>query len=503
VSPWLATAAAALLAVLPMQTSSVAPAPTAAESEDVQLRLANARIRFERALASHRYRRDDPDVIAIGRALTEDLLPLLAWRGEFRGDVVNTLGAIASDALGAYLATIDPRNEMALAIAYLRAHADASLVARLIGDSPVVAGALTPAADAIVELGRRGQASMAPVFASLLPVATRDRERICHASLFLPARARATVVDALVASLPPDPPDDVSAACVLLAVQSRAGRTLVARWIDRVDVASLPRVLSRWYLAAAVALANTEQHATAERAQRAVLGAGVPPFDAGDALAHYAPFLPLGAPAARAFVARISPLLPSDIRALGPARLRAHDATLASAAIDRLRAAAGDPQLLRMAMLLVGLGVADTPSTPVRARLLELREQLHATVGPRVDPREVDSWLDAIAAVDACHGAHACLASLVAHGAEHAAARAIFTLGARGLAALDEATATALVTRLAGPASVPLVSAFTLAVDGCPDRLRGATEARVVADDLFTPMRVFFSVFAATCEGSH
>jgi hypothetical protein len=277
----------------------------------------------------------------------------------------------------------------------------------------------------------------------------------------------------------------------------------MAQWIQRVETNNPTRVLNRWYVTAAIALAGTEQRADADRAQRAVLATGIPPYDAGDALQMVGPFLPLQKAAARTFIARLNALVPTMLRTTGPTRLQARDPAVVEEATELLRNPNLDGSLLRAALLIAGLGANETPTGTLRARMVSLREQTRAFSTYRVEPREIDAWIEAVSAVDACHGARPCLAGLVSHGAEATAARALFVLGPRGLAALDATSADALVRRLASAASVPLASAFALTVQGCPARLRGAAESRVVADDVLNPIRAFFAEFTATCNAPH
>ncbi|MEI8258776.1 MAG: hypothetical protein WCJ30_24160, partial [Deltaproteobacteria bacterium] len=291
------------------------------------------------------------------------------------------------------------------------------------------------------------------------------------------------------------PPADADPSCVALAVRSLAGRSLVARWVESSDASPSVAYVPRWYLTAAFVLADTRQRGAALRAQVATLATGVV-NDPTDALLGVTPLLALEGPRARALAASVAAQFPQSTRVLGPARLRARDPAVVTESLTLLSITRID---VALRLLITGLGASEGAVTTTRAALVSLREQSRAVLLSRIDPREVDAWLEALIAVSACHAARACLAGLVAHGSETAAARAVYALGARGLESLDDATADALVRRLSTIASVPLLSAFALTVRGCPTRLRGAVEARTVADERLLAIRPFFSWFAAAC----
>ncbi len=495
-SLWLTLALATLASVTPMQTA--ANARSASEVERLQIQLAVARTRFQRALAAHHFRRDDPVVVATGRDLTRELIPLLAPRAEGRGDVVGTLALIASDALGPYLATLDRGAEPTLALTYIRAHDDPAFLARLVGDPVDLGGALTPGGEALLEVAHRGRLSVVPALSSLFPrLRGTDRERVCHAAAHLPRAGSESVVSALVAALPATAPPETDAGCVVLAMRSVAGRALIARWIESSELSAPFVMLPRWYLAAAFGLADSEQRAAARRAQAAVIASGIV-SDATDVLQRLAPMLTLESPRARDLAWNVAMHFPYTLRILGPARLRARDTAIVGESLTVLTNPRHETSALRTALLVVGLGAPEATLTTTRARLVSFREFMRA-LPTRFDAREVDAWLDAMTAVTACRGAHACLADLVARGSEAAAARALFALGPRGLASLDEVTSDALVRRLSTAATTPLLGAFALTVRGCPARLRGALEARTVADDQLIPIRPFYSAFVAAC----
>lgn len=495
-SNWLAiTAAAAIFAVTPLQrlpNSAAASTPDAREQDEAELLLATARVRFLRTLAQHHYDRADPAVAQTGRELTAQILPLLALRGAIHGVATETLGDIASDALGAYFASIDPAREAVLAVRYLRVHDDTELSARFVATAT---GSLVPSNLVLADIAEHGRRSIAPAVATAIARGDGERDRLCRGALHLPDDVRAPVVNALVASLPSEPSEDIGPACAVLASQSRAGRALLARWIDAA-IATGDTVRGLWFLAASFALAGGEQRAASDR--------GLEDIDARshrfsrataeELVTPVAPFLPLASPALRPFFVRSAVVRRPLVDALALGRVAAGDTTVVADILRTRPPASGDNTMLRFAIVFAR--DADVPS--VLARLTQ-----PATVGMGlVDAAAVREGLDAIRVVEACRGRTECLVDRVAHGTQLAAARAVRVLGPRGLAALDTAAADVLIRRLLEPDPGPVMLAFAATVHGCPARLRGAMDATLPAAEARMSPRPAFARFVAACGAS-
>jgi hypothetical protein len=506
VPPPVTLALAAALRLLPLQA---APAP-GGDLEAAVVQLAEARARWHRALDAAAWDRDAPASRAAANEITAEVLPLASRGDDARAEALLLLGDLGADALGETLrasAAPDPD----LVRVYLRRHDDAQMVSLLLqratggASGPQSALAALAMAD---DLSRYHRAGAGPILAGVMEtVRGEDRERACRAALRLPSTARAQVAGALVAAWPASPPDDLGTTCVALGALTRPGRARLARWLA-VAPAESSATLPPWRVVALLGLAGSEQQAVAARAAQALGTGAVPPTSRGEwhalaeRLASVAPALPLRTPLARRMLEALAPRAPDAAGTVGMLRLRARDEGYVAEALEVLRNPYASELVLRPAVNVVGLAAGPHDGGEARRRLVQLRGQVQGFRVETVSPQAIDGWIEAIDRVGACRGARGCLVGLLATGSDAVAARAVFALGAAGLASLGSDEARPLVRRLALQPDPWLLTSFALSVEGCPRALRGVREAAAAPrfGEANAVAAEFFAEFTRACD---
>ncbi len=466
--------------------------------------LADVRARFARALDAAGWDRSRPEVDSLADTLTAEALAIGTEVPALRAEAEQVAADLQGAPLGAYLHN-NPYVRPFLVAGYLARHDDRALAEALPLDAMSAAGP-----GYLLALAAVGSPAAGPLLAAWYRDARPrpgGRAWICRAALELRPTDAQPVVDAVTAAVALTGPSDDAPDCLAVLARSRAGR----RWLSAALARGVPGHAA-WPVAAALLLDGTDPvPAAVPRSLDAVLPSpqGTPEeTDFNVRMARYieamASALDPDSPRVVRDLRRVAEGIgPVAAAHLAPALLRTRDPSLLASALDTLGDARTEPHYLALSLLAVGVLLpAHAPVVQARAvaTLQNLQEQIRAFSIYGFSPRAVEQWVDALEATDRCRD-NACLYHLLTDGTDEAAARAAALLGPRGLSALPEPVAAAVVRRVVLRDTPWLTASVLTQVRGCPTGLRGLVElARGEAPGRGLQLAPYVYAFRRQCQ---
>lgn len=498
--------------------------------------LARLRAQWRRALVEHHGDRAQPELRAAADALTLAVWPMLRRRNDDAAvravapQIVELLAELHSDALGELLRgePLEDSYQYSLLHAYLRAHEDAALAARIY--EPAAAPPPPPASfaaavrapynyrglAAAVDMARSGRAHALPTLeAAALADGVPDemRDNLCRAALQLDPDGRAAPLARTLLSRAHENARHalaVSPACAALFASMREARPRALRWIAMPYAHPTEADEPPMRLGLALGLATAAPAPALAALARVPLlvdatnGRGY--FSARYSLtgvSALAPLLPVDNPVARRALAitwqrsaRFRAEVTAETHATWIARLHARDPGLFFDAADALRDA--PPTHVTAAPHIVTL-LALGGGTPVGGGNFAAIQTLLTPTSRTVPAPLHDAALRAVERTSACGGDHACLSALL-EAESLTAMRALVTLGPEGLSSLPEPSAHALVRRLLLTNDEWLLAVALATVRGCPRSLRGLVEASPLYTGGASPLGVALIPWAAALQ---